>query len=141
MKTLTLILTILSIQKIKSTTEIYQVENYSAYYLGRTPKEISAFNGYGIKDGWYEAIVKYSNFSTGTNSTYRLNVKVEYNSVVTIDFGNGGSVHNGINHEGYMFTGGYLSFEKDTEGIIIAAKATVSISDKNGMRYFDIRIE
>ncbi|WP_158021859.1 hypothetical protein [Flammeovirga pacifica] len=29
------------------------------------------------------------------NATYRLNVKVQYGKVVLIDFGNGGSVHNG----------------------------------------------
>ena len=29
-----------------------------------------------IDDGWYEATVNYSNYKTGTNATYTLNVKV-----------------------------------------------------------------
>ena len=55
-----------------------------------------------IDDGWYKAIVM-----TGY-SKYRLNVKVEYDRVVAIDFGNGGSVHTGMNNEGYTYGGGYL---------------------------------
>ncbi|WP_143069897.1 hypothetical protein [Hymenobacter actinosclerus] len=60
----------------------------------------------GIDDGWYEATVKYRNPSTWTMSTYRLNVKVRYGRVVAIDFGNGGSIHTGMNNEGYIFGGG-----------------------------------
>ena len=54
----------------------------------------------GIENGWYQATVQYNNYKTGTNSTYTLNVKVEYNNVTVIDFGNGGSVHTGYNNEG-----------------------------------------
>jgi len=95
----------------------------------------------GIEDGWYRATIKYTNYSTGTNSTYSLNVKVEYGKVSRIDFGNGGSVHSGYNNEGYIYSGGYLSFEKDYNGNIIAATTTVTISDANGIRYFKVRIE
>lgn len=95
----------------------------------------------GIKDGWYSATVEYTNYNTGTHATYTLNVKVEYNSVVKIDFGNGGSVHTGYNNEGYVYSGGDLYFKKDYYGNINAATATVSISDTNGIRVFEIEIE
>lgn len=95
----------------------------------------------GIEDGWYNATVKYTNYSTGTNSTYSLKVKVKFGKVSTIDFGNGGSVHNGYNNEGYIYSGGYLSFETDYNGNTVAATTTVTISDTEGMRYFKIRIE
>ncbi len=98
-------------------------------------------NTYGISNGWYNATVEYSNYSTGTNATYSLKVKVESNNVVAIDFGNGGSIHNGFNSEGYIWSGGYLTFDKDYNGAITAAKASVSTSDNNGMRYYKIRIE
>jgi hypothetical protein len=97
---------------------------------------------YGIKDGWYTAKVKYTNYSTGTNATYKLDVKVEFNNVVKIDFGNDGSVHTGYNNEGYIFSGGYLNVETDyTSGDILSASTTVTISDTNGMKYFKITIE
>lgn len=96
---------------------------------------------YGIKDGWYKATVKYSNYSTGYNGVYTLDVKVSYNSIVAIDFGNEGSIHSGYNNEGYIWSGGYISLDKDYNGNIIAANATVSTSDKNGLRYYYIKIE
>jgi hypothetical protein len=83
-----------------------------------------------IEDGWYAAIVK-----TGINAKYRLNVKVQYNSVVAIDFGNGGSVHTGFNNEGYVYSGGYLSVYGDN------ATATVTVSDGRELKYFYITLE
>jgi len=120
-----------------------------------TSNSIFAYSGYekdsivcekaikygSIKDGIYQATVKYTNYATYTNATYTLNVEVKYGNVVSIDFGNGGSVHNGYNNEGYMFSGGYLSFETDRDGNTVAAKASISVSDKNGIRQFKIRIE
>lgn len=83
-----------------------------------------------IDDGWYSAIVK-----TDLNAKYRLNVKVQYNNVVTIDFGNGGSVHSGFNNEGYIYSGGYLSVYGDD------ATATVTVSDGGSLKYFYITLE
>jgi hypothetical protein len=48
-----------------------------------TSTEITTTLG-GIEDGWYAATVRYSNYSTGTYATYKLNVKVKYEKVVTI---------------------------------------------------------
>ena len=95
----------------------------------------------GIEDGWYKATVQYTNYSTGTNSNYTLKVYVQYDTVIKIDFGNGGSVHTGYNNEGYIYGGGTLSFETGYDGNITAATTTVTISDNNGLRYFKIRIE
>lgn len=85
-----------------------------------------------IEDGWYEATVKYFNYSTGTRSTYTLNVKVEYNRVTMIDFGNGGSVHSGYNSSGYIYSGGNLSFTRDYDYNVVGANTTVRISLENG---------
>ena len=132
MKTILLIIGLVIFFNSKaSATEVLALDNI---------KTSSKQNG-GIKDGWYEATVKYSNYSTGTNATYTLKVKAEYGSVSAIDFGNGGSIHSGYNNEGYLYSGGYLSFEKDYEGNIIAATATVSTSDSDGLRNYSIRIE
>jgi hypothetical protein len=109
--------------------------------FGETSPKQYSFSFYGIKDGWYQATVKYTNYSTYTNSTYTLDVKVEYGNITVIDFGNAGSVHTGYNNEGYIYTGGSLNYEKDYEGNIIAATARVTISQDNSMKYFDIRIE
>jgi len=94
-----------------------------------------------LEDGWYASTVQYSNYSTGTNARYTLNVKVEYDKITNIDFGNGGSVHSGFNNEGYIYSGGFLIVEKDFAGNIVAATAAVTVSDDNGMRYYKIRIE
>ena len=96
---------------------------------------------YGIEDGWYEANVKYANYQTSTYRTYTLDVKVQYNRVVAIDFGNGGSVHTGYNNSGYTYSGGTLYFETNYAREIIAATTTVTIFQGNQTQRFDIRIE
>ena len=94
-----------------------------------------------IDNGWYNATVKHVNYSTGERGTYTLRVKVEYNSIKEIDFGNGGSVHSGYNNSGYMWSGGYLSFNNNYQGQVESASANVTIHDDNGsMRTFDITI-
>lgn len=81
----------------------------------------------GISDGWYEATVKYSNSNTYTRSTYTLNVQVEADRVVKIDFGNGGSVHSGYNNSGYYYSGGYLDFQYDYNRNIVGATTRVTV--------------
>ena len=82
-----------------------------------------------IDDGWYSAIVK-----TGY-SKYRLNVKVQYDRVIAIDFGNGGSVHTGVNNEDYIYGGGYLSTYGDE------ATAVITISEGYSVKQFNITLE
>jgi hypothetical protein len=95
----------------------------------------------GIEDGWYRATVVYFNTSTYTRSTYTLNVKVEWDRVVAIDFGNGGSVHSGYNSSGYIYGGGYLYFSRDYDYNIISATATVTVTDGSDYSTFNITIE
>lgn len=96
----------------------------------------------GIDNGWYVANVKYFNLSSGTISRYRLKVKVEYDRVTAIDFGNDGSVHTGYNSSGYFYSGGYLNFDKDYNNEIVAASTRVTILEANSnMITFDIVIE
>jgi hypothetical protein len=101
-----------------------------------SPALSNVANRTSIDDGWYSAIVKYMNPNTYTTSKYRLNVKVQYNRVVAIDFGNGGSVHSGFNNEGYFYTGGTLS--SDYSGNVTA---TVSVSQGSQLLYYNITLE
>ena len=94
-----------------------------------------------IDNGWYDAVVSYYNASTYQRSNYTLSVKVEYDRVTAIDFGNGGSVHSGFNNSGYFYNGGILSMKKDNQGNIVAGTTRVSVVDSNGTRTFDITIE
>jgi hypothetical protein len=68
-------------------------------------------------------------------------VKVEYDRVTAIDFGNGGSVHSGFNNSGYTYSGGSLSMKRDYQGNLVGATKRVSVSDSNGTRTSDISIE
>jgi hypothetical protein len=103
---------------------------------------ISKYGIQGIDNGWYVANVKYFNLSSGTISRYRLKVKVEYDRVTAIDFGNGGSVHSGYNSSGYFYSGGYLNFDKDYNNSIVSASTRVTILEANSnMITFDIVIE
>jgi hypothetical protein len=117
---------------------IYSFPTFSNLNIVKSSNEVL----YGdIKDGWYAATVKYTNYSTYTNSTYSLDVKVEYGRIVKIDFGNGGDVHTGYNNENYYYTGGNLNYETDYNGDITAATATVTITQDGSTKYFKIRIE
>jgi hypothetical protein len=78
-----------------------------------------------LENGVYSATVKYYNSSTGTHSTYTLDVEVESNRVVAIDFGNGASVHTGFNNSGYNYSGGDLKVE------IVNNKPVSAMTDVN----------
>lgn len=123
-----------------------------AFILGLTVSSVSGFvptskndalsiSFQSIENGWYEAMVAYNNPKTYQRSNYRLSVKVENNRVTAIDFGNGGSVHTGYNNSGYSYYGGNLTIQKDFNGRITSATAKVSVSDTNGVRYYDITIQ
>lgn len=128
MLTLSLILSLLFTQNINPL-------------LGDQPKLVSIeSNVFNIENGWYKASVKYYNPKTYTRSTYTLNVKVEYNRVTVIDFGNGGSVHSGYNNSGYYYNGGTLFFKKDYQGNITSATTTVSITEGYNTVSYEITI-
>ena len=93
-----------------------------------------------IENGRYEATVYYSS-TTGQKSTYELIVTVMNDAVTAIHFGNGGSVHSGFNNEGYIYSGGNLTFSRDYKGNITGASTTVKISYYNGtIQYFKIQL-
>ncbi len=103
---------------------------------------ISKYEIQGIDNGWYVANVKYFNLSSGTISRYRLKVKVEYDRVTAIDFGNGGSVHSRYNSSKYFYSGGYWDFDKEYNNGIVSASTRVTILEaKSNMITFDIVIE
>ena len=103
--------------------------------------EIHSLTLQNIEDGWYEANVTYNNPNTYQRSNYQLSVKVENNRVNTIDFGNEGSIHAGYNNSGYTYYGGNLSFQRDFNGQISSASTQVSVTDSNGTRYYDVKIQ
>lgn len=92
-----------------------------------------------IDNGVYKSTVKYTNYSTGAYEKYTLNVKVENDRVVQIDFGNGGSLHTGYNNEGYSYEKGYLRKENSYSNTVTTM---VAINYGNGnMTFYDIVIE
>lgn len=64
----------------------------SAYYdeSSYSDEESGDWGNSSIKDGTYEAEVRYYNPSTGTHSTYTLEVEVEDEKLVKIYWNNGG---------------------------------------------------
>lgn len=102
------------------------------------------FNVQNIENGWYNATVEYSNSKSYTTSTYTLSVYVSEERVTAIDFGNGGSVHTGLNYDGYFYTGGYLDIEWNYNNKISSATTKVSItysSSTIGTKYFTISLD
>lgn len=87
--------------------------------------------GQELDDGNYEATVYYQ-ASTGHTAKYRLVVSVSSDCVTSINFGNGGSVHAGYNSEGYVYSGGALSFSKDYAGNLTSASTVVRVVYPNG---------
>ena len=114
------------------------VGNYSTPLTEITSTSIS-----DIDNGWYTATVEYYNSKTYTRATYTLNVYVEYNSISKIDFGDGGSVHDGYNNSGYSFYSSHLRLNKNYNGAVTSATADVSVTYYNPYytQTFDITIE
>ena len=107
------------------------------------PGTTTETRGKVIKDGSYQANVEIRNRATRKTSLHKLNVMVESDRVVMIDFGDGNAVHAGYNNIGYVYSGGRLDFERDwSTQIITLASTTVKVvtKDKNTLT-FDIRIE
>ena len=94
-----------------------------------------------LENGWYRATVKYYNPRTYTRSTYTLNVRVEYDRVTAIDFGNGGSVHSGVNSSGYFYSGGYLSLNYNYSGQVTSASTNVTIINNGLQTIYEVIIE
>lgn len=93
-----------------------------------------------IENGDYEASIHYSS-TTGQKSTYTLVVTVFNDAVTKINFSNNGSVHSGYNNEGYSYSGGSLSFSRNSKGEITGASTNIKIKYPNGtIAQFQIKI-
>lgn len=93
-----------------------------------------------IENGNYEATVYYSS-STGQKSTYTLVVTVFNDAVTKINFGNNGSIHSGYNNEGYSYSGGSLSFSRNSKGEVTGASTLIRVKYPNGtVAQFQIEI-
>lgn len=117
----------------------FQVFVETKAYLEREEQLLGLNNK--IQDGWYEATVEYSNYSTGTRSKYTLDVEVKDDRVVTISFGNGKSVHTGYNSSGYIYSGGSLDFEYNLNNQATSATTKVTITTGSSTYYYKILIE
>lgn len=93
-----------------------------------------------LENGWYDAEVTYYNPRTETKSTYALNIKVHNDRVVAISFGEGESIHTGDNNSGYSYSGGDLTFYKNSIGEITLADTTVKIHTNAGYTYFKVEL-
>jgi hypothetical protein len=124
---------------ITTTFILLDVKQSNAQYLQYEPA--SPVSNQKLQNGWYSATVIVHNMGTGSKSRYSLKVKVEYNRVVMIDFGNDGSVHSGYNNSGYYYLGGDLNYENDSNGDLTSVTAEVSVVDKSAITrkfYIDI---
>lgn len=79
----------------------------------KTAKEYQNDEDDGYETGSYCADVSYHNTNTGTSSTYTLNVEVEDNVLVQIDFPNGGWLDNDHFLAEDLDASGFCSFTTD----------------------------
>jgi hypothetical protein len=95
-----------------------------------------------IENGWHTATIVCFNSNTFTQSRYSLNVQVENNRVIAIDFGNGILVHAGENNSGYVYSDGYLSVDRGfNNNHIIGVSGQVKITWSAGnMIIYDVKI-
>jgi len=99
-------------------------------------------SGSSIRDWWYTATVDYTNLKTFYKANYTLDVRVEWDRVTIISFPKGGSLHSGVNNSGYVYSGGWLTFERNYYGDIIAAATRVTVFTSDGsMLVYNITIE
>lgn len=96
---------------------------------------------WSIENDLYKSKLQYYNYSTDESGTYTLKVRVEYNAVKEVDFGDGGAVYDGYNNSDYSWSGGYLSFSSNYQGQVESSSANVTIYGSNvSIRIFDITI-
>ena len=94
-----------------------------------------------LPDGQYYADISYYNYATYISADYNdLKVKVKDGLVILIHLNNGGVVHNGINNENYMYTGGKLDAYKNKKTGKIEYNTLVSISNGSNISSYKITI-
>ena len=94
-----------------------------------------------LEDGWYTATVIYSNHKKIATTTSELKVQVKNNQVVKIDLSNGKILEAGDGKSGYLYSGGVLNHEYDTQIKEKIFKTSVKIKEADGvMSFYEIRI-
>ena len=93
-----------------------------------------------LTDGWYYAEVAYYNYATYLSADYTLKVKVKDGMVIIIYLNNGGTLHWGINNEGYLYTGGKLDVKEDKKSQKLQYTTQVSISNGRSISSYSISI-
>ena len=93
-----------------------------------------------LADGWYYAQVAYYNYATYISADYTLKLKVKDGIVIIIILNNGGVIHNRINNEGYLYTGGKLDVSKDKKTGKLEYTTLVSISNGRSISSYNISI-
>lgn len=84
-----------------------------------------------LDDGIYELPVEYRSNSTNYER-YTLDVQIRNDQITRIYFGNGGSVHNGTNNSGYIWSGGGIRWNVDYYGNIIGGEAIIYLKYTEG---------
>jgi len=92
-----------------------------------------------LPDGYYYGNVDYFNYASSLSATYSdQKLKVREGIVRVIYLGDGGVIHDGINNEGYLYTGGKLKVSKNKRTGKLEYTAQVSIS--NGANIYSYKI-
>lgn len=86
-----------------------------------------------LDDGFYDLTVECESNSSNTRR-YILEVLIENDNIVRINFDNGGSLHKGLNNSGYTWRGGGIKWEVDYRGNIVRGKAVIHV-DYGGGRW------
>src|SRR6202000_2727217 len=93
-----------------------------------------------LPDGWYYAQVAYYNYATYVSADYNLKVKVKDGIVTVMHLNDGGVVQNGINNEGYQYTGGKIEANKEKKTGKVEYTAQISISNGRSISSYTISI-
>jgi hypothetical protein len=93
-----------------------------------------------LPDGWYYAQVAYYNYATYVSADYNLKVKVKDGMVTVIRLNDGGVVHNGVNNDGYQYTGGKIEANQEKKTGKMEYATQISISNGRSITSYNISI-
>lgn len=94
-----------------------------------------------LPDGQYFADVNYFRYPDNISAEYNLKLRVRDGIVRVIHLDNGRVIHDGINNEGYLYTGGVIKVKKDKHTGKLEYSAVVSISSAGAISTYTINIE
>jgi hypothetical protein len=94
-----------------------------------------------LPDGQYFADVNYFRYPDNISAEYNLKLRVRDGIVRVIHLNNGGIVHDGINSESYLYTGGIINVKKNKRTGKLEYSALVTISSSGTISTYTINIE